>query len=127
MTFLQCLRRVQLTSSRQSSWLCARSYSTPAPAAAAPKAPKKAATNAPQAAAIPQSSCPADTVLKGINYLKGQAPVVAQADDAYPEWLWTILKPKVYEDDGPGGKKERVERRKANRQAIKDRNFMQTQ
>jgi len=66
-------------------------------------------------------------VLKGVNYLKGQPPVVALADEAYPEWLWTVLKPKVYEDDGPGGKKERVERRKANRQAIKDRNFMQTQ
>jgi len=59
--------------------------------------------------------------------LKGQPPVVAQADETYPPWLWTILKPKEHQDDGPGGKKERVERRKANRQAIKDRNFMQTQ
>jgi len=62
-----------------------------------------------------------------VNYLKGQPPVVAQADDAYPAWLWTVLQPKIYEDDGPGGKKERIERRKVNRQAIKDRNFMQTQ
>jgi len=75
----------------------------------------------------PLSSCPADTVLPGVNYLKGQPPVVAQADEAYPAWLWTILKPKEYEDDGPGGKKERVERRKTNRLAIKDRNFMLTQ
>jgi len=62
-----------------------------------------------------------------MSYLKGQPPVVAQADDTYPAWLWTVLQPKIYADDGPGGKRERVERRKANRQAIKDRNFMQTQ
>jgi len=75
----------------------------------------------------PRSSCPANTILTGANYLKGQPPVVALEDDAYPEWLWDTLKPKVYEDDGPGGMKERVERRRANQQAIKDRNFMQTQ
>ena len=62
-----------------------------------------------------------------MNYLKGQPPVVAQPDDVYPEWLWTVLTPTDYADDGPGGRKERAERRKANRQAIKDRNFMQTQ
>ena len=75
----------------------------------------------------PRSSCPANTILTGANYLKGQPPVVALEDDAYPEWLWDTLKPKVYEDDGPGGKKERVERRRATQQAIKDQNFMQTQ
>lgn len=73
------------------------------------------------------SSCPVDTILPGINYLKGQPPVVALADEEYPEWLWTILQPKVLEDDGPGGKFERAKRRAANRQAIKDRNFMLTQ
>jgi large subunit ribosomal protein L54 len=74
-----------------------------------------------------RSSCAADTVLTGVNYLRGQPPVVAQADEEYPTWLWSVLRPKEYEDDGPGGRKERAERRKANRQAIKDRNFMQTQ
>jgi hypothetical protein len=73
------------------------------------------------------SSCPADTILPGVNYLKGQPPVVALADEEYPEWLWTILRPKVLEDDGPGGKLERTKRRATNRQAIKDRNFMLTQ
>jgi large subunit ribosomal protein L54 len=73
------------------------------------------------------STCLADTILPGINYLKGQPPVVALADEQYPEWLWTILQPKVLEDDGPGGKFERAKRRTANRQAIKDRNFMLTQ
>ena len=75
----------------------------------------------------PRSSCPADTILTGVNYLKGQLPTVAQPDEAYPEWLWSTLKAKELEDDGPGGQKERAERRKANRQAIRDRNFMQTQ
>ena len=73
------------------------------------------------------STCLADTTLPGINYLKGQPPVVALADEQYPEWLWTVLQPKVLEDDGPGGKFERAKRRAANRQAIKDRNFMSTQ
>lgn len=73
------------------------------------------------------STCLADTILPGINYLKSQPPVVALADEQYPEWLWTVLKPKVLEDDGPGGKFERAKRRAANRQAIKDRNFMLTQ
>lgn len=53
--------------------------------------------------------------------------MLALPDKDYPEWLWTVLQPKVYEDDGPGGKLERVKRRAANRQAIKDRNFMLTQ
>jgi len=65
--------------------------------------------------------------LTGVNYLKGQPPTVAQPDEAYPEWLWNVLKAKEHEDDGPGGQKERADRRKANRQAIRDRNFMQTQ
>ena len=73
------------------------------------------------------STCLADTILPGINYLKGQPPVVALADEEYPKWLWTILQPKVLEDDGPGGKFERAKRRAANKQAIKDRNFMLTQ
>lgn len=53
--------------------------------------------------------------------------MLALPDKDYPKWLWTVLQPKVYEDDGPGGKLERVKRRAANRQAIKDRNFMLTQ
>jgi large subunit ribosomal protein L54 len=77
--------------------------------------------------ATPQSSCPPETLLKGLNYLKGQAPVLSLADDQYPDWLWTVLTPKEYPDDGPGGKAERVRRKKERQQAIKDRNFMSTQ
>ncbi|KNZ75068.1 hypothetical protein J132_05016 [Termitomyces sp. J132] len=75
----------------------------------------------------PLSSCTKDTVLTGLNYLKGQPPVLAAADEEYPEWLWTVLQPKVWPDDGPGGMAERVKRRKENKQRIKDRNFMSTQ
>ncbi|KAG6811713.1 hypothetical protein H0H92_006170 [Tricholoma furcatifolium] len=85
------------------------------------------ASPASPSSSTPLSSCTRDTVLTGVNYLKGQAPVVALADEEYPEWLWTVLQPKVYPDDGPGGKAERVKRRIENKQRIKDRNFMSTQ
>ncbi|KAG6806306.1 hypothetical protein H0H93_003192 [Arthromyces matolae] len=68
-----------------------------------------------------------DTILEGLNYKKGQQPVLALADEEYPAWLWTVLEPKVYPDDGPGGKGERVKRRIENKRRIKDRNFMSTQ
>jgi len=73
------------------------------------------------------SSCPPGTVLDGLNYLKGQPAVIALPDEEYPPWLWDLLKPKVYEDDGPGGKAEKKRLRKENQQRIKDRNFMKTQ
>ncbi|KAF9266720.1 hypothetical protein L218DRAFT_745744 [Marasmius fiardii PR-910] len=75
----------------------------------------------------PKSSCSPDTVLTGLNYLKGQEPVLAKPDEWYPDWLWTVLEPKKLEDDGPGGKFERAQRRKENKQRIKERNFMSTQ
>ncbi|KAF8884770.1 mitochondrial ribosomal protein L37-domain-containing protein [Infundibulicybe gibba] len=109
------------------SFICrTRGYaSKSSPSTNEAKPAKKGST--PLDAAAPQSSCAPDTVLTGVNYLKGQAPVLALPDDSYPDWLWTILKPKVWPDDGPGGKAERVARRNENRRQIKDRNFMQTQ
>ncbi|KAG1865170.1 mitochondrial ribosomal protein L37-domain-containing protein [Suillus tomentosus] len=73
------------------------------------------------------SSCPPGTILEGLNYLKGQPPVIALPDDEYPPWLWDLMKPKVYEDDGPGGKAEKKRLRRENQQRIKDQNFMKTQ
>ncbi|KIL67134.1 hypothetical protein M378DRAFT_185837 [Amanita muscaria Koide BX008] len=99
--------------------------SAAASSAASAKVAKK--PSASRTTAIPQSSCPADTILTGVNYLKGQPPVLALPEDQYPEWLWTILESKVYPDDGPGGKAERVKRRLDNKQRIKERNFMSTQ
>ena len=66
-------------------------------------------------------------MLVGLNYLKGQPPVVAKKDEEYPPWLWDLLKPKVYPDDGPGGKGEKMRLRAANRQKIKEQNFLKTQ
>ena len=59
--------------------------------------------------------------------MKGQAPVTALADDAYPPWLWKLLQPKVIPDDGPGGKGEKIKLRKENRKRIRDAQFMKTQ
>ncbi|GAA6023276.1 hypothetical protein JCM11491_003896 [Sporobolomyces phaffii] len=36
------------------------------------------------------SSCPEGTVLKGLNYLKDEAPVVSKPDAEYPAWLWSL-------------------------------------
>ncbi|KAL7283748.1 hypothetical protein ACG7TL_003185 [Trametes sanguinea] len=78
-------------------------------------------------AAVAKSSCAENTVLVGVNYLKGQPEVLAMPDEAYPPWLWTLLQPKEIPDDGPGGKGEKIRLRKANRQRIRDQNFMKTQ
>ncbi|CDO76947.1 hypothetical protein BN946_scf184587.g1 [Trametes cinnabarina] len=79
------------------------------------------------AATLPKSSCTENTVLVGVNYLKGQPEVLAMPDEAYPPWLWTLLQPKEIPDDGPGGKGEKIRLRKANRQRIREQNFMKTQ
>ncbi|KAF9532821.1 mitochondrial ribosomal protein L37-domain-containing protein [Crepidotus variabilis] len=124
---LQAVFRTSVASS--SRFQCVyRRYASAAATSSAEKDGKKAkASDSAAAATSLRSSCVQDTVLTGVNYLKGQPPLVAKPDEEYPEWLWSTLKPKVHEDDAPGGKKERVERRNANRQAIKDRNFMSTQ
>lgn len=73
------------------------------------------------------SSCPENTVLTGLNYLKDQPPVLAKPDNEYPTWLWDLLKPRVHADTGPGSKGEKAVLRQANRQRIKEQNFMKTQ
>lgn len=75
------------------------------------------------------SSCPKDTVMPGLAWLKGQAPVVALADEEYPAWLWTILEPKKYseEDMQPGKKGFQVKLRDERRGKIRLSNFMKTQ
>jgi len=73
------------------------------------------------------SSCPPGTSLTGLDYLKGQTPVVALPDEDYPPWLWKLLEPRNLVDDGPGGKAEKVRLRKQNRQRIRDQNLLKTQ
>ena len=62
-----------------------------------------------------------------MRWLKDQTPVLAKADDEYPDWLWTLLQPKQLPDDGPGGLAEKKRLRKQNRERIRERNFMSTQ
>ncbi|KAF8876118.1 hypothetical protein CPB84DRAFT_1761781 [Gymnopilus junonius] len=124
-SLLQAMRRTPMATSLKMRCACRRGYATSNPSSSTSSAP--ASSSSPSTAAVADAAAESVSRSSWVSYLKGQQPVISLADDSYPEWLWTILKPKVYEDDGPGGKKERVERRKANRQAIKDRNFMQTQ
>ncbi|KAJ5219912.1 Ribosomal protein L37 mitochondrial [Penicillium chermesinum] len=39
----------------------------------------------------PPSSCPAGTVMNGLNYFKNKPDVVAKEDSEYPDWLWDLL------------------------------------
>ena len=38
-----------------------------------------------------QSSAPAGTALKGLNFMKGKQDPVAMEEHEYPEWLWGVL------------------------------------
>ncbi|KAI0371660.1 hypothetical protein BV20DRAFT_941216 [Pilatotrama ljubarskyi] len=125
MSFVQALRH-QLR--LNAFWAPRRCLATQSAAAAAQAKPASGSAS-PKAdgPALAKSSCTENTVLVGLNYLKGQPEVMALADDAYPPWLWTLLEPKELPDDGPGGKAEKVRLRKENRQRIRDQNFMKTQ
>ncbi|KAI6043331.1 mitochondrial ribosomal protein L37-domain-containing protein [Pisolithus marmoratus] len=74
----------------------------------------------------PISSCPAGTVLSGLNYLKGQPPILAMPDEDYPTWLWDLTNPKKKrheaEDAGPGSDAEKRRLRRDNRQLLRDKN-----
>ncbi|OBZ65759.1 hypothetical protein A0H81_14294 [Grifola frondosa] len=80
MSFLRALRRPPRLEIR---CLPRRCYATEAKAAEEPEV------------VVAKSSCPENTILTGVNYLKGQQPVLALADDQYPPWLWTLLQPKA--------------------------------
>ncbi|KAH7103949.1 mitochondrial ribosomal protein L37-domain-containing protein [Auriculariales sp. MPI-PUGE-AT-0066] len=96
--------------------LAAKKVDEPAQAAAAAAKPQR-----------PASSCSPDMVLTGLNYLKGQVPVLALKDEDYPDWLWTITEAREIPDDGPGGQGEKMRMRIENKQRIKERNFMSKQ
>ncbi|KAI6115403.1 mitochondrial ribosomal protein L37-domain-containing protein [Pisolithus thermaeus] len=74
----------------------------------------------------PISSCPAGTVLSGLNYLKGQPPVLAMPDEDYPTWLWDLTKPKKKKHEGEvlelGSDAEKRRLRRENRQLLRDKN-----
>ncbi|KAI9466123.1 mitochondrial ribosomal protein L37-domain-containing protein [Lactarius psammicola] len=106
--------------------LCVRSYVSKAMPSVPKAVPEQMTTRAPSTGAA-LSSCPPNTILVGLNYLKDQPPVLALADEEYPPWLWKLLDKTELPDDGPGGKAEKRRLRKENRQRIRDQNFMKTQ
>ena len=63
----------------------AQPFSTPLTPAVKPAPSAKAA------AQRVQSSVPAGTVLKGLNFYKDKQDPVAMADEEYPAWLWKVL------------------------------------
>lgn len=103
----QCLRRASTL--RPQSRIARLISTTPTPPALGAFTPTDAAprfsnplsgTNAhpkPRAVALPISSAPAGTPLKGINYLKNAEDPIALEEHEYPEWLWRCL--DVKKDD----------------------------
>lgn len=65
--------------------------------------------------------------MPGLNYLKGQPPVMALPDEEYPSWLWTLLQPKVEKDAGPESLIEKRKMRTERKSNLKYSNFMKTQ
>ena len=119
-----CLRRlsprISRTLAKTSPQPIARAFSTSirvqsaaaaaeAPPADAPTPELKPLTGSADAAAAEKpklSSCPAGTVLNGLNYFKGKEDPVALPDEEYPEWLWSCLdvqKKADAEDDADAG------------------------
>jgi len=124
MSFLRPLRRPPALHAWLPARRCYASASNPAQASSSQDvAPAEKKSEA----VLSKSSCPEGTILTGLNYLKGQGEVVAQADDAYPDWLWKLVGPRQLPNDGPGGKTEKVALRKENRQRIREQNFLKTQ
>jgi large subunit ribosomal protein L54 len=70
----------------------------------------------------PVSSVPEGTVFKGLNYMREGKDPVAMADDAYPDWLWTLLTPRPPVSEMEGKKKLR----RINRENIKANNFLKS-
>ncbi|BGP27061.1 ribosomal protein L37, mitochondrial [Rhodotorula toruloides] len=70
-----------------------RSFATSSLRAAA--AQTAAQATASTAAKSSGSSCPAGTVLKGLNYLKDASDPVAMEDLEYPSWVWQLGQPEA--------------------------------
>lgn len=97
-----CLQRASFLG-RRAALPISRSFSRTAAPRSAPPAdttatltdpltrPGNATTTTADAPAPALSSCPAGTVLNGLNYFKGGQDPVAKADDEYPAWLWPCL------------------------------------
>ncbi|GAA5883171.1 hypothetical protein JCM16303_006124 [Sporobolomyces ruberrimus] len=63
--------------------------STPTPPAASETAPPPSSTSS-SSSSPSISSCPEGTILKGLNYLKDESPILSKLDSEYPTWLWSL-------------------------------------
>ena len=109
-TFSSAFRALSISAS--SNQAAAGSAASPASSTAEPSTTPKLSTplDGTPAASQPKpthaaSSCPAGTVLNGLNYFKGKTDPVALPDEEYPEWLWDALtfKAKAEEADANAG------------------------
>ncbi|GAA5832072.1 hypothetical protein JCM11251_002807 [Rhodosporidiobolus azoricus] len=89
-TTLSALRQTVRTSSRPTIALSSRPFTSSSTAWAAAPAASSSKPAAAKSAPPPTSSCPAGTVMKGLNYIKDGQDPVALEDSEYPAWLWTL-------------------------------------
>ncbi|SPO00958.1 related to mitochondrial ribosomal protein L37p [Cephalotrichum gorgonifer] len=76
-------------------------------------------SNAP--AAEPKSSCPAGTVLTGLNYFAGKQDPVALPDDEYPAWLWRCLEYPKNDTSAADGAADEFSKSKKQRRLVAKR------
>ncbi|RIA96056.1 mitochondrial ribosomal protein L37-domain-containing protein [Glomus cerebriforme] len=69
-----------------------------------------------------QSSVPAGTILKGLNFHKDGADPIALPDDDYPNWLWEILD-KEKDEQLRNNVYSRQHHKKQRKELIKNNNF----
>ncbi|KAI5475593.1 ribosomal protein L37, mitochondrial [Pseudohyphozyma bogoriensis] len=128
-----CLARSTLRSSSSSATLPRRALST-SPRVFADASTSTAKPAFSPASALPESSCPAGTVLKGLSYLKDASDPVALESTEYPDWIWNLTtQPKVVKgkkaaaaaDEQEKSLKDRIRaQRKEGKKAIKAQNTL---
>ncbi|KAF4947030.1 hypothetical protein FSARC_14059 [Fusarium sarcochroum] len=97
-----CTRCLRATALRRPQTIL-RQFTTTTPfrnADAQLSTPVTAPGETPKEAPASRSSCPAGTVLNGLNYFKSGQDPVAKKDEEYPEWLWSCL--DVVKKEGEG-------------------------
>ncbi|KAK9763807.1 hypothetical protein K7432_009199 [Basidiobolus ranarum] len=82
-----------------------------------------AASDAQPKKALPTSSAPEGTVLKGINFTKGKGDPIAKPESEYPEWLWDLLNTEK-RDARRNDPNDKAYYRRINKEQIKATNFM---
>ena len=71
-----------------------------------------------------ESSVPAGTIIKGVNFYKNGSDPVAKLDEEYPDWLWELLDEEVIrQKELEQDKFSRKSHRRDRREKIKNDNF----